>query len=129
MRAAAKKSPRIGGGVQWIEPPESVPHDGLGDAVREGLTADPKWLPSRFFYDAEGSRLFEQICNLPEYYLTRAETEILEEASADLARRLPDIVSLVELGSGSAIKTAAVHPRNILLPPRSRPATEYPSGG
>ena len=73
--------------------------------MRRGLSASPKELSSRFFYDAEGSRLFEEICELPEYYLTRAESEILETASKDLARRLPQIETLVELGSGSATKT------------------------
>ncbi len=73
--------------------------------MREGLTAPSKRLPSRFFYDAEGSRLFERICDLPEYYLTRTEAEILESAGPDLAERLPDIETLIELGSGSAIKT------------------------
>jgi dimethylhistidine N-methyltransferase len=70
-----------------------------------GLDRRSKYLPSQFFYDEEGSRLFEEICELPEYYLTRAETEILESHAADFAVRLPTIESLVELGSGSAVKT------------------------
>lgn len=65
----------------------------------------PKTLPCQFFYDDEGSRLFEEICDLPEYYLTRAESQILETAAHDLARDLPDIRVIVELGSGSAVKT------------------------
>jgi L-histidine N-alpha-methyltransferase len=105
MRAAAEKTRAIEGGVEWLEAPDGLPHEDLEEAVRKGLGGRTKSLPSRFFYDAEGSRLFEQICELPEYYLTRAETEILESASADLARRLPDIETVIELGSGSATKT------------------------
>ncbi|MCD0483826.1 L-histidine N(alpha)-methyltransferase [Streptacidiphilus sp. ASG 303] len=72
--------------------------------VRTGLTADPKWLPPKWFYDARGSELFEQITRLPEYYPTRAERAILtaraaEAAAATRAR------TLVELGSGSSEKT------------------------
>jgi dimethylhistidine N-methyltransferase len=73
--------------------------------ARAGLLGDPKSLPCRYFYDAEGSRLFEAICELPEYYLTRAEREILVERSAELSARFPTEVTLVELGSGSAAKT------------------------
>lgn len=72
--------------------------------VQHGLTADPKWLPPKWFYDARGSELFEEITRLPEYYPTRAEREILtlrapEIAAATRAR------TLVELGSGSSEKT------------------------
>ena len=91
--------------IQWIEvPPDSDQLD-FGDAVREGLSRQDKRLPSQFFYDAEGSRLFEEICKLPEYYLTRAETEILERAAPELAVRHPQIEAIIELGSGSAVKT------------------------
>ena len=73
--------------------------------VRAGLLGSPKSLPCRYFYDAEGSRLFEAICELPEYYLTRAEREILVQRSAELSARFAAEVTLVELGSGSAAKT------------------------
>lgn len=73
--------------------------------VRRGLTSRPKYLPCRFFYDPEGSRLFEAICELPEYYLTRAEREILEQRSDDVASRFSRGATLIELGSGSAEKT------------------------
>lgn len=89
----------------WIEIAPDAPALELADAVREGLARPPRSLPSQFFYDAEGSRLFEQICDLPEYYLTRAEAEILEVHAGALAARLPGIRTLVELGSGSAVKT------------------------
>src|SRR5438445_1466355 len=73
--------------------------------VHKGLTADPKHLPCCYFYDDEGSLLFEDICALPEYYLTRAEREILEARAAELISRFPVPLTLVELGSGSAAKT------------------------
>ena len=73
--------------------------------VRKGLTAEPKHLPPKYFYDALGSSLFEAICLLPEYYLTRAETEILKSYSGEIAAALKSRVRLVELGSGSASKS------------------------
>ena len=73
--------------------------------VAAGLTAAPKRLPCCYFYDDEGSRLFDQICDLPEYYLPRAEREILTAQADDLAVRFPTPPALVELGSGSAAKT------------------------
>jgi len=73
--------------------------------VRAGLTATPKSLSCCYFYDREGSKLFEEICDLAEYYLTRAEREILEAHADELAARLPSGVRVVELGSGSSVKT------------------------
>ena len=77
----------------------------FADAVRTGLTTSPKSLPSRFFYDEKGSQLFEQICELPEYYLTRAEREILRERSREISAMFTEPINLVELGSGNASKT------------------------
>ena len=77
----------------------------FADAVRVGLTGRPKTLPCRYFYDEVGSQLFEQICELPEYYLTRAETEILTYHGDEIVAGLADDLTLVELGSGSAVKT------------------------
>jgi L-histidine Nalpha-methyltransferase len=66
-----------------------------------GLKCTPKRLPSKFFYDAEGSRLFEKICKLDEYYLTRAEVQILKERGPEIADLVGERVAVVELGSGS----------------------------
>ncbi len=77
----------------------------LADEVRAGLTAEPKSLPYRFLYDAAGSKLFEQICELPEYYLTRAETEILTAHAGAIVAGCATPTTLVELGSGSSSKT------------------------
>ena len=72
--------------------------------ARAGLTATPKSLPPKWFYDAQGSALFEKITNLPEYYPTRAERSILRSAAAPVAA-LTRAATLVELGSGSSEKT------------------------
>jgi len=73
-------------------------------AVALGLNDAPRWLPARFLYDAAGSALFERICELPEYYLTRTEAGILTRAAPEI-RKLTGPVTLIELGSGSATKT------------------------
>jgi L-histidine N-alpha-methyltransferase len=72
--------------------------------ARSGLTATPKWLPPKWFYDNRGSELFEEITRLPEYYPTRTEKAILLGAAPEIAR-LTDAKTLVELGSGSSEKT------------------------
>jgi L-histidine N-alpha-methyltransferase len=73
--------------------------------VRRGLVARPKRLSCQYFYDAEGSRRFEEICALPEYYLTRAECAILRAHAEEVIAKLPRPLTLVELGSGSSRKT------------------------
>ena len=72
--------------------------------VIAGLTARPKLLPPKYFYDETGARLFEQITALPEYYLTRCELEILRERARDIARFFPAPSALIEFGSGSSKK-------------------------
>ena len=72
--------------------------------VREGLRQTPKHLPSKYFYDERGSRLFEQITELPEYYPTRAERQLLVESSQEILE-LTRAEELLELGPGSAKKT------------------------
>lgn len=73
--------------------------------VASGLAESPKRLPCCYFYDDEGSRLFDAICSLPEYYLPGAEREILYAQAGNVAARFPERPLLVELGSGSASKT------------------------
>jgi L-histidine N-alpha-methyltransferase len=79
-------------------------YDALRKDVRLGLTATPKTLPPKYFYDERGSELFDEITRLPEYYLTRAETAILQRRAAEVAD-LSRCDSLVELGSGTSAKT------------------------
>ncbi len=83
---------------------EPQPSDLLEDALT-GLTSTPKYLPSKYFYDRRGSQLFEQICELPEYYPTRSELEVMREHSGSIAERLGPGCMVVELGSGSSLKT------------------------
>lgn len=73
--------------------------------VMEGLQQSPKKIPSKYFYDVEGSKLFEQICGLKEYYLTRTETSVLEGFKKQICNHLGPECLLVELGSGSSTKT------------------------
>jgi L-histidine Nalpha-methyltransferase len=89
-----------------------APRSTLADDVRRGLMASPKSLPPHLFYDATGSDLYERITLLPEYYLTRAEREILD-ANADTivaraAERAKGALRVVELGAGTASKTEAL---------------------
>jgi len=82
--------------------------EAFAEDVREGLTARPKTLKPKYFYDDLGSRLFEAICALPEYYVTRAEAAILGRHAGDIVGRLPGPVRLVELGSGDAGKSRLI---------------------
>ncbi len=84
---------------------EQVLFPAIAAEVAAGLSRTPKSLPPWLFYDAEGSRLFEQITELPEYYLTRTERAILEANAGEICRRAGTNVSVVELGAGSASKT------------------------
>lgn len=85
--------------------PRAVPPTAFAADVAHGLGDTPKHLPSKYFYDAEGSRLFEAICAQPEYYLTRVELELMRAQVGDIAARLGSGVRLVEYGSGAGIKT------------------------
>lgn len=73
--------------------------------VLQGLSAAEKSLPCKYFYDEYGSKLFEKICELPEYYPTRTEMQILDENIGQITVALGERVELIELGSGSSAKT------------------------
>ncbi|PVM93787.1 ergothioneine biosynthesis protein EgtB [Caulobacter endophyticus] len=81
---------------------------GFRDDVLAGLTASPKSLSSKYFYDAEGSRLFEEITVLPEYYPTRTETALLRRIAPEIAARIPEGAAMIEFGSGASTKTRIV---------------------
>ena len=76
----------------------------MAEEIRAGLTARPRWLPSKYFYDDRGSRLFDDITRLPEYYQTRTEQRLLADIAGDVVARVRP-VELVELGSGAGRKT------------------------
>ena len=89
-------------------------------SVRSGLSARPKTLEAKYFYDEAGSVLFDRITELPEYYLTKAETEILASRTGEIADLVGPDAELVELGSGASIKT------RLLLAALTRPANYIP---
>ena len=91
--------------VSRLLQPVAAEEDEFAAAVIGGLSRSRKMLPCRFFYDARGSELFEEITRLPEYYPTRTETAILEAHAAEMAQGVPDGGILVEFGSGSSLKT------------------------
>jgi len=94
---------RAAGGVAWLnlEPARS---DFLAQAVA-GLSSSPRTLPSKFFYDERGSDLFQKICELPEYYVTRVETEILRRYTPEMAASIGEKAEIVGFGTGAGIKT------------------------
>lgn len=94
--------------------------DSFEKDVLDGLIGRPKTLPSKYFYDERGSRLFDQICELEEYYLTRTEIDIMRRHCAAIVDHLGPGCMLVEYGSGSSLKT------NILLDGLVDPAGYVP---
>ena len=86
-------------------PIEISDRDEFRAAVLAGLSRAPRAIPAKFLYDARGSELFDAICELPEYYLTRTETGILAGCACEQARLAGPGCALVEFGSGSSVKT------------------------
>ena len=84
---------------------QSKKEQDFAEDVVYGLTRKDKFIPSKYFYDKTGSALFNQICDLPEYYLTRKEIEILSSIKHELSECLVGDYAVIELGSGAAIKT------------------------
>src|SRR4051812_47888458 len=84
--------------------PSRIDRDFLHD-VLAGLGASPKRLPCKYFYDAQGSALFDQICQLPEYYHTRTELAILRRHVSEMTGLFGEEPILIEYGSGSSVKT------------------------
>lgn len=84
------------------------PLTGFSEDVRKGLSAHPKRFLPKYFYDELGSQLFEAICLLPEYYLTRAENEILSRYADQIVASIDGKKTLLEMGSGSASKTRLI---------------------
>lgn len=84
------------------------PRAGLAEDVRRGLASEPKRFLPKYFYDELGSQLFDAICLLPEYYLTRAENEILNRYADEIVAAVEGETTLLEMGSGSASKTRLI---------------------
>jgi len=87
-----------------IATPLSATANEFRDALLSGLCSVPKAIPCKYFYDAEGSRLFDQICNLPEYYPTRTEIALLRAHSAEIAALAGPSVEIIEFGAGAGEK-------------------------
>lgn len=75
------------------------------ESFLDGMRKNPKSIPCRFLYDERGSELFERICNVAEYYLTRSELSLLRAHGAEIAKLIGPEAALIELGSGSSVKT------------------------
>jgi dimethylhistidine N-methyltransferase len=84
---------------------ETADREEFRRAVLDGLSASPRAIPAKFLYDARGSLLFDAICDLPEYYLTRTETAILTQRAREIGRRAGPGRALIEFGSGSSVKS------------------------
>jgi L-histidine N-alpha-methyltransferase len=100
-----------------VSAPESA--DFLADVVA-GLSSDPRTIPCKYFYDERGAALFQKICELPEYYVTRTEIDILDRHRADIASQLGPSIELIGLGTGAGTKT------QILIAALKNPAVYIP---
>ena len=85
-----------------VSTPESA--DFLSDVIL-GLSSNPRTIPCKYFYDAQGAALFQKICELPEYYVTRTEVDILDRYRFDIASQLGPKIELIGLGTGAGTKT------------------------
>lgn len=103
--------------AEQISPPESS--DFISDAIA-GLSSNPRTLPSKYFYDERGAALFQKICDLPEYYITRTEIDILDRNRAEIASHLGPNIELIGLGTGAGTKT------RILIEALETPAVYVP---
>ena len=95
----------IDSNLQYFKPHSTKIEKSFSDEISSSLNRSSKFINPKFFYDKKGSELFEKICGLPEYYPTRTEIKILRKLHSDLPPYLTDYFRLVELGSGSSIKT------------------------
>ena len=102
---------------QPVAPPESS--DFLVDVIA-GLSSNPPTVPCKYFYDERGAALFQKICELPEYYVTRTEIDILDRNRAEIAAQLGPNVGLIGLGTGAGTKT------RILIEALEKPAVYIP---
>ena len=104
-----------------IQPPSELPSapDFFTDVVA-GLASNPRTLPCKYFYDERGAALFQKICELPEYYVTRTEIDILDRNRTEIASQLGAAIELIGLGTGAGTKT------RILIEALEKPAVYIP---
>ena len=91
--------------VSYFKPDSSKSEKSFAEEIQHSLNQEQKFINPKFFYDKTGSILFEKICTLPEYYLTRTEIKILKKLKTELPEHIDKQFRLVELGSGSSTKT------------------------
>jgi dimethylhistidine N-methyltransferase len=105
-----------------ILPVSEVPPGGSDflEEVIDGLSSNPRSLPCKYFYDERGAALFQKICELPEYYITRTEIDILDRNRAEIASHLGPYIALIGLGTGAGTKT------RILIEALESPAVYIP---
>ncbi len=94
--------------LQYFKPNSANIEKSFADEVSFSLTRNSKFINPKFFYDKKGSDLFEKICDLSEYYPTRTEINILQNLKENFAKYVDDSFRLVELGSGSSVKTRLI---------------------
>jgi len=112
-------TPIWGSAAELRVDPYAAPSSICGEVLR-GLLDDPKSLSPKLFYDRAGARLFEAICELPEYYLTRTELGILRQRAPEIAEHCGEHVALIEYGSGAGVKV------RLLLDALEKPAAYVP---
>lgn len=95
----------MNGPVRELDRSQMADREDFRRAVLDGLSRRPRAIPAKFLYDARGSALFDQICELPEYYLTRTETAILRAHAGNIAALAGRGSALIEFGSGSSVKS------------------------
>ena len=91
--------------LNYFKPESTKSKKSFAEEISRSLNQKEKSISPKFFYDRKGSELFDEICDLPEYYLTRTETNLLKTIVNDLEKFITNDMRLVELGSGSAVKT------------------------
>ncbi|MGD2106883.1 MAG: L-histidine N(alpha)-methyltransferase [Nitrosopumilaceae archaeon] len=98
----------IDSNLEYFKPHSTKIEKTFAEDVSFSLNQNSKFISPKYFYDKTGSELFEKICDLPEYYPTRTEIQILKKIKSDLQKYLDDSFRLVELGSGSSVKTRLI---------------------
>jgi len=94
--------------LQYFKPHATKIEKTFAEEISSSLNRDSKFINPKFFYDKKGSDLFEKICSLPEYYPTRTEISILKKLQAELPSYIDENFRLVELGSGTSVKTRLI---------------------
>jgi len=94
--------------LKYFKPHSTRVEKSFSEEIKSSLSHNQKFISPKFFYDQKGSQLFERICKLPEYYLTRTEQSILKQIQDDIANYVDESFRLVELGSGSSSKTRLI---------------------